>query len=461
MQRLLILSCSLLLSFTADAQTTGTAADLPARSNYAWGFPIRTSENASFYSVELPLEVNRSVTDPDLRDAGVYNGDGNPVPRVFTQANIDEERTERSNPLPMLPLYATGERRTDENNLLIERDGDSTRFKFDLEDLLAPDDGERLVAYIVDTRQSEDNAVALDFVWAQMDSGFMGRVMVDGGNDLQNWSPVGSAVVAFLRESSASIEQRRVKLRSADYDFLRIRWEGMPENWRLSQVMGVHVEGAADSVRKFVTLESSGVDPDDGGRLFSLGGAPVVDQIRVVLPVPNTVVAAGVYYWPESRERWLQAGHGSYHHIGRDNNSVMSDPLVINKTRINQFKVVITRGPVDVAMQLEVGWRPDSLLFLAQGQAPFTLATGSANDAIEQFPQHRIYGDRSLVKLSENNGGVLAAALGPRYLLGGPERLVATKSVNWRTLVLWFGLLMGVAFVGFMASKTIRELRSQ
>jgi hypothetical protein len=396
-----------------------------------------------------------------LRDAGVYNGNGKPVPRVFEQASVDEERTERSNPLPMLPLYRTAESRADENRLLIERDGDSTRFKFDLEDLLAPDEGERLVAYIVDTRQSEDNAFALDLVWAQMEPGFMGRVMVDGGNDLQTWSPAGSAVVAFLRESEASIEQRRVKLRRADYDFLRIRWDGMPEHWRLSQVMGVHVEGAAESVRKLITLESSGVDPDDGGRLFSLGGAPVVDQVRVVLPVPNTVVSAVVYYWSATRDRWLQAGHGSYHHIGRDNHSVMSDPLAIDNTRTDQFKVVITRGPFDVAMQLEVGWRPDSLLFLAQGRSPFTLATGNANDADEQFPQHRIYGARSLVKLSEDNGGVLAAALGPRYVLGGPARLVAIRPFNWRTVVLWLGLLLGVAFVGFMASKTVRELRSQ
>jgi len=461
MQRILILSCSVLLSIAAGAQTTGAATDLPVMSDYAWGFPIRIGENASFYSVELPLEVNRSVTDQELRDAGVYNGDGKPVPRVFEQVSMAEERTERSQPLPMLPLYAAGESRIDEDKLLLERDGGSMRFQFDLEDLLAPDAGERLVAYIVDSRDSEDRAIALDFVWAQINPGFMGRVMVDGGNDLQNWSPVGSAVVAYLREDSASIEQRRVNLRRADYDFLRIRWEGMPENWRLSRIMGVHVQGAADSVSNFVTLESSGVDPDDGGRLFSLGGAPVVDQLRVVLPVPNTVVAAVVYYWSATRARWLQAGHGSYHHIVRDNNSVMSDPLTINKTRSSQFKVVITRGPADVEMQLEVGWRPDSLLFLAQGQPPFTLASGRANDANEQFPQHAIFGDRSLLRLSENSGGVLNAALGPRYSLGGPAQLVATKPIDWRTLVLWFGLLLGVAFVGFMASKTIRELRSQ
>jgi alpha-beta hydrolase superfamily lysophospholipase len=111
-------------------------------------------------------------------------------------------------------------------------------------------------------------------------------------------------------------------------------------------------------------------------------------------------------------------------------------------------------------MQLEVGWRPDKLVFLAQGQPPFTLAAGSANDALNQYPQHRIYGDRSLATLVESNGGMVAASLGPRYELGGPDRLVATKPINWRTLMLWFGLVMGVVFVGLMASKTIRELRS-
>ncbi len=458
MRPVLFVLCVLLFPVTIGAQDTSAAA--PGLQDYAWGFPIQAGEDASFYSVELPLEVNQSVTDPELRDAGVYNSDGSPVPRIFEQAGKDRELVERSNPLPTLPLYETVDSRPDENRLFIEREGDSTRFKFDLEDLLAPAEDERLRAYIVDTRQTDDIAVALDLVWAGMEPGFMGRVMVDGGNNLQEWSPVGSAVVAYLREDSASIEQRRVRLRRGDFDFLRIRWKGLPENWRLSQVMGVYADGAADALRKIVTLESTSVDADDGGRIFSLGGAPTVDQVRVMLPVPNTVISAGVYYWSERYDQWLEAGHGSYHHIIRNNHAVMSDPLTINKARTSQFKVVITRGPADVTMQLEVGWRPDKLVFLAQGRAPFTLATGSADDAMRQFPQDRTYGDRSLAALADSNGSVTAASLGPRYQLGGPDRLVATRQINWRTLALWFALVMGVVFVGLMASKTIRELRS-
>lgn len=458
MRPVLFVLCVLLFPVTIGAQDTSAAA--PGLQDYAWGFLIEAGEDASFYSVELPLEVNQSVTDPELRDAGVYNSDGSPVPRMFEQAGKDRDLVERSNPLPTLPLYETVDSRPDENRLFIEREGDSTRFKFDLEDLLALAEDERLLAYIVDTRQTDDNAVALDLVWAGMRPGFMGRVMVDGGNNLQEWSPVGSAVVAYLREDSASIEQRRVRLRRGDFDFLRIRWEGLPENWRLSQVMGVYADGAADALRKFVTLESTSVDADDGGRIFSLGGAPTVDRVRVVLPVPNTVISARVFYWSERYDRWLEAGHGSYHHIIRNNHAVVSDPLTINRTRTSRFKVVITRGPADVTMQLEVGWRPDKLVFLAQGQSPFTLATGSADDAMRQYPQDRTYGDRSLAALAESNGSVTAASLGPRYSLGGPDRLVATRQINWRTLALWFALVMGVVFVGLMASKTIRELRS-
>jgi hypothetical protein len=456
MRALLFFACAFLLPIAIGAQST----DVPELSDYAWGFPIETGESASFYSVELPLEVNQSVTNPALRDAGVYNGDGSPVPRMFAQAGDEREPIERSNPLPTLPLFETVERRPDEDGLVIEREGDSTQFKFDLGDLLEPAEDQRLVEYIVDTRQTDDIPVALDLVWAQMEPGFMGRVMVDGGNDLQIWSLIGSAVVAYLREDAASIEQRRVRLRRGDFDFLRLRWEGLPENWRLSQVMGVYVDGTADAVRKFVTLESTSIDPDDGGRIFTLGGAPMVDQVRIVLPVPNTVISASIFFWGERREQWITAGHGSYHHIIRDNNAVMSNPLSIKKARTSQFKVVVTRGPADVELQLEVGWRPDKLLFLAQGQPPFTLAAGSADDETSQYPQHRIFGDRSLAALAESNGGVVAASLGPRYQLGGPDRLVATRSINWRTLLLWFGLILGVVFVGFMASKTIRELRS-
>ena len=460
MNRFLLFSSAMLLPLSGGAQS-GSAADVPPLGDYAWGFPIEITESASFYSIELPLEVNQSVSDPSLRDAGVYNSDAKPVSRIFERAADDRQPRERRSPLAALPLYETKDPRNSQNKLSVEREGDSTKFRFDLKDLLEPGEGQRLTAYIVDTRSVDDQVAAIDLVWGDVGPGFMGRVMVDGGNDLQNWTSIGSAVVAFLREDTASIEQRRIILRRGDFDFLRIRWQDLPDDWYLSQVMGVYVDGNPDASVRFLTLQSSGVDPDDGGRLYSLGGAPVVDRVRVVLPVPNTVISARVMYRSERGDHWLEAGHGSYHHIIRNDNAVMSDPIRLGKVRTSQFKVFVTAGPTNVDVQLEVGWRPDRLLFLAQGQPPFTLAVGNADDAVNGFPQQRIYGTGALRSLADRNGGVVAASLGQRYELGGAARLVASKHIDWQTVLLWFGLVLGVVFVGFMAMKTIRDLRLQ
>ena len=112
--RVLLLTATVLLMPTV---VVAQSADAPELSNYAWGFPVEIRENASFYSVELPLEVSQSVTDPELRDAGVYNSDGKPVPRIFELVNNDRELVERRNPLPTLPLYETDDNRGDEDGV--------------------------------------------------------------------------------------------------------------------------------------------------------------------------------------------------------------------------------------------------------------------------------------------------------------------------------------------------------
>ena len=88
----------------AVADLAAQTNDIPEPSDYAWGFPIRVSRDSSFYTIELPLEVNQSVADSDLRDAGVYNADGEAVPRLFLPLNDTVERVDYSESLPILPF---------------------------------------------------------------------------------------------------------------------------------------------------------------------------------------------------------------------------------------------------------------------------------------------------------------------------------------------------------------------
>ena len=405
---------------------------IPQPSDYAWGFPIRANGESSFFTVQLPLEVNQSVTDPELRDAGVYNADGEPVPRIFLPVSDDVERVEHQSRLPMLPLYATTENQTDEIRMVFEREGDSTRLELNSKELLEASESEQLTSYIVDTRDLKKSIEAIEFDWSPVEAGFIGTITVEGSGNLEDWRTIGSGAVADLKQDDTSIVQRRIGVNPSSHDYLRIRWDGMPDNWRLTGVKGEYSVGVSNVVRDTIVLESSGVDSDDGGRIFELGGAPKVDRFRVMLTEPNTVISARVYFWSVRQQRWLQATQESFHYIGHGEQSVRNDWSRMNPIRTTRFKIVQTSGQPDAALRLEVRWRPDSLLFLAQGRGPYTLVAGSARDAESDYPQQRMFGDRAIARLATGTRKASSAALGPRYPLGGPDSLASSSAPDWR-----------------------------
>jgi len=461
MKRLILILVICLAATTALAQSGVDETRFPEMNDYAWGFPVIVQEEASFYSIKLPLEVNRSVMDPELRDAGVYNADGEPVPRVFQPASDDVEQIERTRQLPFVPLFTDNDAVGNEDiHLLFERRGDYAKLELTTDETADEPVERELMFYIVDTRELEEAVEALDLFWSQSETGFIGQVTIEGSDNLRNWNILGSAAVADLNEASTSIVQRRVHLSNTTYDYLRVSWNDLPDDWNLAEINGVYTLGVRGIVREEINLEQSEIDAQDGGRIFSLGGAPKIDRLRIVLPETNTVIAASIYLWSGNQGRWYRVTQGSWHHIGRGSNVIESDPVEISHTRSARIKVVVTGGQPNAELQLEVGWRPDTLLFLAQGSAPFTLATGRAADAETGYPQHRTYGVRSIASLATDNRQAVAT-VGPRYSLGGTDQLHIEKSTDWRTLILWLGLALGVGFVGFMATRILRETRNQ
>lgn len=439
-------------SGSAAAQENGEAA-FPAMQDYAWGFPVLTDTDDGIVSVQLPLAVNRSVTDPELRDAGVYDGDGEAVPRFFKAASDDVEAFERSRSLGFVSIYDDTPDTQQDLKLLFERDGERTTLELETADG-QPVVERTLSSYIVDTRELDAGIEALDLYWTQTGSAFIGEVTVEASNDLRAWQRVGNSAIAELVEDDASIVKRRVLLSTTMADFLRLTWDSLPPDWGLAEVSATYTLGVPGAVRETLLLDADPNGPP-GERIFSLGGAVKSDRLRIVLPQPNTVIAAEIHRWSDEYERWYRIADGTFYHIGRGDDVVQSSAVGVSRSRSSRFKVVVTRGRPDVPMQLEVEWLPDTLLFVAQGSPPYTLAAGRAADAEDNFPQERRFGLRSLAGLASEQQR--AATLGERYALGGASALQAPSTFSWSTLALWLALALGVGFVGVMAMKVLRE----
>ncbi len=449
-----------LFTLVAAVQASQPADDVPAYTDYAYGWQIEPQATADFYEILLPLEVYRSVTDRALRDVGVYSASGTAVPRVIRHAPEDTAAPERRVALKPLPVVARAGAAAGDVRLSLERSESGTKLSLES----APTDAaepQELVAYVIELNETVQPPLALELEWPAELEPFIARLEVAGSTDLEQWHTLGSGTIAALRQDEASIERRRIALGARQARYLRVTWRHAPAGWRLTRLLACYSDDATDTSRESLTLAPVERDRVDGGYIYDTGGAVLIDRLSVDLPGDNVVVRASLYEWRAAEERWVLAHNGLFYHLRSDGEALRNEPVAVAPRRASRWKVVVERGRRELDPTLTVGWRPDRLLFVAEGEGPWRLVAGSAADGEHGYPQQRLFGDPEIDQLLEHTAGAAAATLGPRQELGGPSRLQARPVLPWRRWLLWLGLTAGVLVVASMAVRLWRQLRSE
>jgi hypothetical protein len=437
------------------------AADEPVGTgDYAYGWPIVTTGPAELYEVSLPIEVYQAAVDPQLRDLSVFDATGNPVPRLVRQPLQVVEEAEPTMTLPALPVWARPGQAPGDVRLRLERRGDATELVLDSAPATAAGLG-TLVAYVVDTEETPRQWTAVDLEWDTLPGPLWLSVTVEGSEDLNQWFALGTGTVAALEQDGARIERRRIELPARSARYLRFTWREAPPEWQLSRVL-LHWSAAPEAApMERLRLQPAGRDPDDGGYLFDLGGSLLTREFALELPADNVVIGAKIYRQRPGSDRFETVHRGLFFHLRRDGTDAATAAVTVPPLRAARWKVVIERGRTEVDVSLVVGWQPDQVVFVAQGEPRWVLAAGSARDREQDFPLARRYGEPELAGLIERTASVAAATLGPRRVLGGEARLAPSPVGHWRQWLLWLGLTAGVALVAFMVLRLLRDLRAK
>lgn len=444
----------------ADHPATGD--DLPEAAEYAYGFPIAAPGSATLYRVELPLSFYRSTHDPELRDCGVYNTAGHPVPRVVAPPPLAERQPAARRPVPFYGLSRAESRApADRLRLILESRGTRLRVETPSDPAAAPEPpGDDLDAYIVELGKDDEEPratiVALHLTWPPIARNFVGRVEVEASDDLSAWQPLGGGSVADLRQDGGRIERRSVELSPTRARYLRLRWHGLPGGWSLAAIEAEEASGVKPETRRWAELAPRAAEAPEDGWVFDLAGSPPVDRLSLELPDDNTVVRARIFTWDPARSGWISVHRGLFYRLRQEGDSLVSGPAAFPPRRTSRFRVVIESGRIEGEWALRVGWRPDALVFVAQGEGPYRLVAGRALDEPEGFPQARLLGDRGILDLVDD-GGYGSATLGERFELAGAASLERPQPVRWRVWGLWAVLIAGVLGVGAMAWRLLRE----
>jgi hypothetical protein len=444
----------LLLPLIADAAT-------PA--DYAYRYTLDTAGSSAAWRVELtPAVYAASMPAANLRDLVVINAQGQEVP--FAPLPVAPPRSHpfvlRAILLP-LPSGNAGNGagvRVQRNN-----NGDIVIEQPDM-----PSAPTRPGQWLVDAqRRVSLDRIEIDPAALPVDSRF--HLSVQASNDLQAWSERSEDTeIVSVKRGGDAVEQHTIALRGdapARYYRLSLRQNDVAP-WDSAQAPAVELRGSyadplADrmAARHWLTLPAASVAPVTSVGVdydYALPAALPVEAVRVVLGGDNTVARFSLLDHDEGNERALATITAVRIGTGADD-----DPATAFATTRVQHLRLHTDTPLSQPPLLQVAWRPEVFVFLAEGSGPYSLLVGSHAARRGDYPL-----EAALERLRPRDAGAdwqpPLATLGAVSDAGGAAALLAPQPpFDWTRLLLWLVLIGGALAVAGMAWSLLRQSRRE
>jgi hypothetical protein len=423
--------------------------------DFAYAVGIELSANGGLYQLEVPRSVYEGATRPDLGDLRVFNGRGEPVPHAFKPRPQAGHVPSAWVGLPFFPLRGEEGGAVESLSLRAERTPSGT-----IVSVTSADRSKRgivLLGYLVDGSSMQAALREIDLAWDEPGPGFSGNLHVEGSADLRRWHPlVASAPLVDLEFRGQRLVQRTISLPAARYKYLRLGWPPGQQPLRLTRVRARPGDRLIEPARQWISVRVSRGERD-GEYSFQPEGQIPVDRLRLILPEPNTLAAAQVLARNAADQPWQTLTSGVIYRLTHEGREVVRTELEVAGRGWKHWllRVDPRGGGLGFAVpQLQVGWIPQQLVFIARGDGPFQLAYGKAGAKSAELPiQTLVPGWRSDAELK-----AASAMAGAQRVLAGARAL--KPAADYKTWALWASLAAGVLALAWMAWQLARQMRS-
>jgi hypothetical protein len=451
---------SLLLSLLLCLLATSVSARDVTPRQFAYGIPLAITGMDALYEFPLPTEVYRAVTRSDLADICMFNGQKEVVPFTLTRAAAPPPAAAESRTLPIFPLTGNPERQAAGMSLQVRRNAGGSIIRVD-----AVEDGttsQRITAYLVDGSALKRPVAALALQWQPLPQGTVGRIRVEGSDDLENWTTlVAAATVLDIRYGEHSLVRRVVETGATRMKYFRLSSAGAADMPVLTAVDARIASPAAEQPRQWEEIPASRHPEKPGEYAFDLSGRMPVDRVRILLPQENTLVTATLFSRENNKEPWRRGPSALAYRLRIRGEEISGPDIMLGPTPHRFWLLRIDPGGGGLGSGMPVirfGWLPEKILFAARGAGPFLLAYGSARAGACLQGGDGLFRQFSYERQEKTMAGI--AVPGAPSTLGGDavlrKPLVPT---DLKSAGLWAVLSLGVALLAWMAVRLHRRMR--
>jgi len=448
-----------LFLFSVNAQAALSKRD------FAYGNEIVAEGGKSVIAAELPESVYQTAKNPNLADLAVFNAKDEIVPHLL--AVTANQATETAAPplaLPVFPLYSEKKGDLGFSKMKISTTSDGTILEIDNRPG-AKEKGRKISGFLVDASRIENIRAAKGIekfrVKLEAKENYFLKATLEGSQNLETWVPLeNGAVLASFDVNGEKLLKDELPLSGGAFKYYRIAWVNPAEQTRVVSVEA-HFPAEVGSVEmpwKWASVAGTKVIDSGGQGLayqFDTGSYYPVSAVKVQFADQNSIARVLVEAANAAVGPWTQVASASFYTVQREGAVLSNLQSKFPESRFRFWRLKLSSSPGGIGSSfpaVSLGWRADTVKFLARGEGPFVLAYGSAE--IQNPPQPDLFqGDWS--------SSVASGTLKEKLTLGGDGKLVAVIKAEpppWRKFVLGGVLLLGVILLGGMALQVRKEI---
>lgn len=434
-----------------------------APEDFARGMIIEIAEPGLAQRLTLTTDLYQWVTRDDLGDLRIFDAHGSELPYALRRSSAGESHTPWQTlplfPLPVsVPVSLPGPEAGSETAAGVNIELGAGGAVVAVRGPVATAPGE--TSYLIDGSSYPHQPTELELNWPSETADFVARFQVDASDDLNTWrTVVAAATLAALHTDGQRVLLDKIELPPVQARYLRLQPLGGAESLILDSVK-TRARIAIDPVRHWLSL--AGTQKKDGYEFTANGRFPL-DRVEVTLDRDTYLIEARLSSRADSKSSWQDLGVHRFYRARVNGRIAASEPLAIRRPDHDQWRVELI-SPGEAVPRLQIGWLPDEVVFVPQGEPPYLLAYGRAGLSGNQWPMADLLSQldtEAPSRVGESPDPMFEtlprAQLANPRMLGGEDRLQPEpRPIQWRTILLWTVLLLGVGLVALFAYRLLR-----
>lgn len=434
------------------------AAFAGLRDDYAQRWPlILGRDDAGAYRVALDREVYRTLRSMHVRDVAVANAEGQPVPTALFAAEQPLARAPRTVELPWFALPARAASATQDITLISERNADgSVRAITARASAIATPERES-GGWLIDASRLREPVRALTLDWTTAEDNLDAGVRIEGSDDLRDWRVLNArAPLVDLSQAGRRLRQDRVEV-DARSRYLRLLPLRPASAWQLTSVRAELTPPPVVLDWRWERITGRRVVGKDGAVAFEyrIEGRFPFERADLQLP-GNSTGRWRLDSRDDDEAPWRPAAAAWMAYRVEGDAASQSPPQPLRGVvRDHDWRLTPDGGePVDVPV-LRLGYRPEVVVFLAQGTPPYALLAGSARATRTDAPLPQLVD--ALRRQRGKDWQPAPAYLGDKHVLAGERALTPLPPQrDWKSWLLWAVLASGALLVAGFAVSLLR-----